>query len=177
MGATAFSLGAVGVMLMIGGEIGDPLKLKFAAVVAVCGAIALGIGWCGIFQQRQAGFGVIAGSFAIPLASLILYAGNPRDLYAAGGMILLVALAGFALAHAFVKNMPVTRIIALIAVAAFMIQIIANTAHVKLGADLDKLLFMGGMAMLVVLGIALAVRIPTLRDEPTDPDLEGVPKL
>lgn len=177
IGALAFGGGAAGLLFLIGSGAGTEGMLKVAAMAFVLGSATLGIGWIGIFQQRQAGFGVIAGSFAIPIAALVLKASSPGDIYAAAGMIMLVALAFFALAHAFVKAMPFTRFIAVVAAIAFIIEIVSTTAKASLGQDIHKVLAVIGLGGLAVLGISLAVHLPDLRRELRSPDEEGIPRL
>ena len=175
LGALVFALGAFALLFMFGAEMGSEGKLKVAAGAFVLGSATLGVGWIGIFQQRQAGIGVIAGSFAMPLATLVIRASDPADIFSAVGMILLVAAAFFALAHAFVKNMPFTRLIAAVSALAWIVAIVTTVAKVQLGRDLDKLLLIGGLGGLGMLGIALAVNLPELRREPVDD--EGIPRL
>src|SRR5438094_7636719 len=69
------------------------------------GGALLGVGWLGVFKQKQCGFGVIASSFVVPLAFLYVYLHRDDwDELRAFGMLVVLALALFAMAHLFVKN-------------------------------------------------------------------------
>jgi hypothetical protein len=145
--------------------------MMLAGYAYAIGATGLGVGWLGMVKQHNATFAPVAGSFAIPIAIAILKVSKPDDVMFAGGMIVLVAMAFFAIAHVFVQHLPLTRFVAVPGALVLLYEVIANTAHWKIDRDTDKLLMIVSLGSLTLIGFSLAFTLPGLRKRNVENEL------
>ncbi|HEV7558527.1 MAG TPA: hypothetical protein VGO00_23820 [Kofleriaceae bacterium] len=129
------------------------------------GALLVGIGWMGLFKQRQAGIGPILGSFVITLAVVYVRFGSPENVDVAA-VLLLLSFVLFGLGHAVTRGISGTRIFGAIAAIAGTIQIIAISAHWKVDRGVAQILDFASVGSLALLGLSLAVTLPGLRRAP-----------
>jgi len=131
---------------------------KLAVWGLAAGGATLGVAWIGVFQQRQCGFGVIAGSFAVPVAIGYLYVNRDNwDLIGAHGMILMVALAGCAMGYMLAHGLRATRLFALLALAGFIVEIVAHQKKLSLSGGTRSFVTMLSLGSLGAMGIFAAL--------------------
>lgn len=139
-------------------------------VMLALGGLVLGVGWIGLTLAGRGGFGVAAGSFAIPAAivTAVLLPGGLGMIVVKGaiviaGMLLCAIGHAFALREATFAAFGVARLAAVAAVLGLGAEATAFAKQIALPAGVQYAIAIVGFGGLSLLGFALAAGLPGLR--------------
>ena len=176
--AWPYVLGAVGgVILAIGAcaflyaAFAEPTTSTAADVVSFgfgTGGLVVGIGWIGVFKQRQAGIGPILGSFVITLAVIYARVGADKENLDLVAVLVLLSFVLFGLGHAVTRGIGGARVLGGIAATGAMFQIMAVSAHWKIDKGIMQFVDIVSVGSLALLGLVLVIAMPALRRAPID---------
>jgi len=167
VGGVIFAIGACAFLYATFAERAPDTAFEIVTFGSSIGALLVGIGWVGLFKQRQAGIGPILGSFVVTLAILYARYGD-TDNFDLVGMLVVVSLVLFGLGHAVTRGIGGARILGAIAALIGTFQIIVVSAHWNIGIDGVKLVLVAIVGSLGLLGLVLALALPALRRAPID---------
>lgn len=178
LGASVIALGAALFLLAVVSPsmMSRSYSLVAAGALALGGAV-LGVAWFGFLLEGRAGFAVIGGSLALPAAVIVGVALPTGDgpvamatMIKVKGMVALAAMALCALAHAFalgeraLVQLRVARTAAVITVIGLGGELFAIGKNLELPRAIGYLLATLGFGGLAVMGLALAIGLPRVRE-------------